>query len=934
MAMQKSDEKTTSTVLDTSQLVRIEAVHKGFLYQHLYAVACLLLAPSTDVDTVSVELDEDIELVTVHKRIYVQVKTRSKPIIPSDISGALERFEDIRKEHNKEIRKGKASFVIVANQKAGVKLQKTIDEYELPSDVAFLSPFDSNEYYPELPPAWKSIEEAAAWCIAESSKINFSILSPDSLVWKLAGLVQLAATGSSLNRAHAFHINDLSVLFEQLIVQLQDFPAPPEHYLPQTMEPSLTSNDRVRIICGLSGSGKTTWAAQAALHSAELCAYYDVGDLPGPSLASTLVRELAARFATTNRDNLQKVLLPGASGFEALKAFDTFIKEQEATLLLVLDNVHRIPVDNLREILDATKQIRLVLLCQPNDNIRELEAITRLNREALLGWDIDTIATAVDALEGFASAQGYEQLRAYTGGLPLYVQSAAKIAVSDYEGNVDALCRDLKQQENTVETAQEIILARVYQGFEPIIKESIALFSLPDVGLYMDEVTTLLTETLNISQRGATTLVRKMRATGIIEIFGNQTLKVHDAVRAIGLQHLELVEPEKFNKALQTLKELLVTSLYETRDTSRLSLLTQVYIKLNDTVTLIDLSGQEMFHEMGISVDLLTSLETALTSDNLEPIHKFWALDSLLFSELKEGRHENIPQRFEAMETLLAEFQFGYSEETAYIMKKILFSAEHKDEQEVYRLVERARTSIPDKKHERIFDYNYAIALWKLKRFKDAESLCQKVIEGYYDLLGISPQEVFGRNSDDLWGIINKPQDVQDDLKHLADALELYAQIQDAQNKIAPFSRIHSMKFYNMAQAPESMVRVGQDLADEFVGRKDYIGAREVMEQYVLPVVRESGLVSRLVQVRSQYAVILALGGLFEEASAEMTRLSPYFDGLTHLQRLEVESQSNYIAQLAHRASMVTIKQTFSHVGRNEKCPCGSGIKFKKCHGN
>ena len=27
-------------------------------------------------------------------------------------------------------------------------------------------------------------------------------------------------------------------------------------------------------------------------------------------------------------------------------------------------------------------------------------------------------------------------------------------------------------------------------------------------------------------------------------------------------------------------------------------------------------------------------------------------------------------------------------------------------------------------------------------------------------------------------------------------------------------------------------------------------------------------------------------------------------------------------------------QQNFNKVGRNEKCPCGSGKKFKHCHGN
>ncbi|MFP1109409.1 dsDNA nuclease domain-containing protein, partial [Vibrio cholerae] len=103
--MQDVDNIATPSVLDTVQLARIEAVHRGFLYQHLYAVACLLLAPSANVETVSVELDEDIELATSYKRTYVQVKTRSKPIIPSDISDALQRFGEIREEHAAGIRK-------------------------------------------------------------------------------------------------------------------------------------------------------------------------------------------------------------------------------------------------------------------------------------------------------------------------------------------------------------------------------------------------------------------------------------------------------------------------------------------------------------------------------------------------------------------------------------------------------------------------------------------------------------------------------------------------------------------------------------------------------------------------------------------------------------------------------------------------------------
>lgn len=39
------------------------------------------------MDSVTVELDEDIELKSKQERLYIQVKTRSKPIMPNDVSG-------------------------------------------------------------------------------------------------------------------------------------------------------------------------------------------------------------------------------------------------------------------------------------------------------------------------------------------------------------------------------------------------------------------------------------------------------------------------------------------------------------------------------------------------------------------------------------------------------------------------------------------------------------------------------------------------------------------------------------------------------------------------------------------------------------------------------------------------------------------------------
>lgn len=67
--------RRAANVLDPAQLVRIEAVHRGFLFQHLYTVQCLLKAAALSVHSVDVESDEDIEVQFEGRRIYVQGST-------------------------------------------------------------------------------------------------------------------------------------------------------------------------------------------------------------------------------------------------------------------------------------------------------------------------------------------------------------------------------------------------------------------------------------------------------------------------------------------------------------------------------------------------------------------------------------------------------------------------------------------------------------------------------------------------------------------------------------------------------------------------------------------------------------------------------------------------------------------------------------------
>src|SRR5258708_28420405 len=122
-------------VLDPTQLKRIEAVHRGFLYQHLYAAGCLMLAAGAGATAIIVEADEDIEIVLPGRRLYVQVKTRSEPLTAGDIEGAIERFAQLRQAHAAGKPPGAAGFAVLAHLEPGPRLAERLKGADWSTDT-------------------------------------------------------------------------------------------------------------------------------------------------------------------------------------------------------------------------------------------------------------------------------------------------------------------------------------------------------------------------------------------------------------------------------------------------------------------------------------------------------------------------------------------------------------------------------------------------------------------------------------------------------------------------------------------------------------------------------------------------------------------------------------------------------------------------------
>ncbi len=301
-------------------------------------------------------------------------------------------------------------------------------------------------------------------------------------------------------------------------MQLHDLPSPPAIYRAHEQEPALDSTERVRIITGYSGSGKTSWVAQVALHSAESVTYLDVVETPGPVLVSTVARELAARLFGGTGGALGELLLPGTTGLEILKLIGARLAEAGKQVIVILDNAHRVPSSDLKTLIQQSEQFKFVLLCQPGRSVRELEALLAVTAFPLGGWATDTIAREVAARGCRADYATCARLSQLTAAMPLYVQNAIAIAATEYEGSVARFCDELDAKTHAVDTAQELILARVFEAFSNAERQGIAILSLCDIPLAQKAAEYLLMKSSNIEAAALPGLFRRLRSSGPLRL--------------------------------------------------------------------------------------------------------------------------------------------------------------------------------------------------------------------------------------------------------------------------------------------------------------------------------------------------------------------------------------------------------------------------------
>lgn len=878
-------------VVDKAQLRRIEATHKGFLYQHFYGVACLLMVGQLGWTRMRVEADEDLELEFSDRYVYVQVKSRSKRVQFSDIASALERFEHYRARHASGSRGGQPEFVLALNQEPAPALSTRISAGEFPQDVRFGRPAQA---IPGLPPVWTDNEEAFSWCVARAETLPFLMVAPDVLVQNLAGAVMRMAAGLDEFIRHEITAVRAAEMLRQFVQQVHEFPAPPLNYRPQDNEPSLATDAPIRLIVGFSGAGKTSWAAQAALADAQPRAYFDVADLPSLSVARALARELAARWLGDNPDGRQAVASEALSGVEALRMVTSCLRAHQQAHTVVVDNAHRLQVEDARAISAAMEDVRLVFLAQPTVELDLMSTALDVVPETLQGWGADSIGYEASAQECSVSMATATRVRGLTAGLPLYVRSAISVAKKDYGSNLDAFCDAFEGQSLSSDTRQHTLLTVVFNGLDEPSKQVLACASLSDVPLAAEEIVGVVTEAFSLDRLAVVRKLRSLRARGLLQAYGSQRSKVHDAMRPIALGHL-IEEPEAGRRAKAFLLGVVETSLQEKHEKERFPLFVRLLIDLREVAKLAALGTEEAFHEGPEFPQMWSLLEEAASDPALTAEVRFECLDALLYHRQRHGPENTVAPLLRQMEALIDGGMESDRPRLVFLQKSLFYWAFQSNGAQVEKVLGKARALLPDNaSYRRVFTYSAALALWKISRPASAERLLDHLVREYIATLSINITELMS-NPGPYAERVQADDDYATDCKHLADCFDLLARVLEQLQRAQTGPRKLAVRLYEITGFWDSAVRVGIDLVHQHLDRHELSQALTLVSDSLPRLVSVYGLVRHAIPLRYLHAHVLGRMGQISAARGILRTADPFFNSMRSDEQLDAKRLTNFL---------------------------------------
>ena len=901
----------------------------------------MLLAVKRDVEYISVERDEDIEIGTSCSHICIQVKTRRKSLIENDVRGSLKLFEKIKERHSKEGGHHSPSLFIVSNAEPAPGLQKMMEEGTWPDDVKVISPNRASDV-DLLPPAWEDIQAGMDWCVELANDIEYTTLTPQNLVLKLAAWIQFLCTGEQ-DEKHAIDLESIKSLFEQIVTQLQVIPEPPEEYYELEGDLAFTSDEVVRLVTGFSGAGKTAWVAHESICVGVPVVYFDVAGIDEDSLLPSFVRDVAAALAGKS---LGEILLPGASSIDSLRALNHYLKTQDVQPYLVVDNSHRVSADTLRVMVGACSEARWLLLSHPGEASSQIETVLDIKAKELGGWSHETIGTVLKSRGVSFQVQDCVRLRTATGGLPLYILSAISLVQNDYYGQLPDFLNAFVKADNWEQSAQERILSGAFNSLGADSKSACGILRICEgVPLKREEMSVVYDSVFSdLGKIGKA--MRPAMDGGVIQRLEGATYKLHDAFGVLVQSWLDSVQDSELQKLKRAILEVLFTSTNFEFSIDRILLHLRLLNDIGEHERLIGVctSMAEPFQEMGISGHIESLFLELLKGDSVVSDQDiFWVYDTLAFLGLQNGAISSTKKWLSKMNPYVDSFDVGSREHINYYMKEMLVASKERNISKAKKVYKSELSSIEDPFSSRFIKYNYAVVLYDNKQYADASDQAFSLVVEYLQMFGLSFEDINGKNPPDILEKITTEYD-PDDFKRLADCYDLHARSVMENGGYYGLAKLHAFKFYNMGYALTSAMKVGQDIVDDFISPLgDVHGARQFIEETLLPTAEGHRMMDWIIPIRSQYAVVLAYCGAYVEAAKQLEIVEPFRTAVDSKFQEELENQTKAVVAIIRGdlkppprmpiAGRGLYHSAGTKVGRNSPCPCGSGKKYKKCCG-
>ena len=497
------------------------------------------------------------------------------------------------------------------------------------------------------------------------------------------------------------------------------------------------------------------------------------------------------------------------------------------------------------------------------------------------------------------TARGWRKI---TSGLPLYVRNAAQLCKKLYQGDAGKFLSIVQRSNHSVDLSQETVLQLVIEHLSPQERAVLAVLSLTTIKLSESETLSLISA-LQDPPRDIVSTLRALNRKGLVQVFSDGARKVHDALHlpARGLLG-EFTETEQLTLKCR-LRDLLFEALSKERDITRLGAWLRLLAPTGRVDILVDVASSEMFHELGDPADLKEVLINVANNAGCDIQLEFWALDSLVFWELQEDHHVSKLERYlTRLEVLVETEGFSTRQRAAVIMKRMIVAGTVLDRVTVEKTYANTlRLCENDPQVLRIAKYNYATALFRARDFENALHVTEKLCNEHLGLLEIDFAEILGASPTQMRALFPKGELLgkQDDIKHLGDCLDLVARCHRALGRNPGIAGIHAVKFYQLSDSYRSQLRAAQDVADDFIGMKDPVYALEIMEKCVKPLLQHFQLDGHMVDVRGQYAVILAYNGRYDDAFAEIEAIESYIRYLPPKWQEAVKRQREMVERMA-----------------------------------